>query len=306
MVKASLIQLAIALFSGAIAAGGTVALAQNLYQPLNPNLDETWPARLEPEPIWPEVTPSQVYEEARRISVRVLSGSGWGTGILLAREGSTYVILTNRHVLDPGEHEYEIETLNGQMYRARDRHEPTLEAHDLALLEFDSLEDYPIAQLGESVNLPQGTVTFAAGFPLEREDRVESSGPDIFNDGFKFTQGEISLQLERPLEDGYQLGYTNAIEKGMSGGPVLNRAGELIAINGIHADPLWGNPYVYQDGTQTEADLQSLIEGSSWAIPIETVLQLLPTLARGNRDPNPGVEHNSAQPVSPQSSVSSP
>jgi S1-C subfamily serine protease len=306
MVKASLIQLAVVLSSGAIAAGSTITVAQNLYQPLNPSLYEIWPALLEPEPIWPETAPLHLYEEARRISVRVLSGSGWGTGILLARDGETYVILTNRHVLNGEDIEYEIETPNGQIYPARDRREPALEAHDLALLEFESPDDYQVAQIGESVNLPQGTVTFAAGFPLEREQRVESSGPDIFNDGFKFTQGEISLQLDRPLEEGYQLGYTNAIEKGMSGGPVLNRAGEVIAINGIHADPLWGEPYVYDDGTRPEEGLQSLIEASSWAIPIETVLQLLPTLARGNQDPGSRVEQNLAQPVSPQSSLSSP
>lgn len=306
MVKASLIQWAVILSSGAIAAGSSITVAQNLYQPLTPKLYEIWPALLEPEPIWPEADPLHLYEEARRISVRVLSGSGWGTGILLDRDGGTYVIVTNRHVLNGEEIEYEIEAPNGQLYLARYRRETALEAYDLALLEFDSPDDYSIAQLGESVNLPQGTVTFAAGFPLEREDRVESSGRDIFNDGFKFTQGEISLQLDRPLEEGYQLGYTNAIEKGMSGGPVLNRAGEVIAINGIHADPLWGDPYVYDDGTRPEEELQSLIEASSWAIPIETVLELLPTLARRNQDPSSRVEQNLAQPVSPQSFLSSP
>lgn len=306
MVKVSLIRLAVILSSGAIAAGSSITVAQNLYQPLTPKLYEIWPALLEPEPIWPEADPLHLYEEARRISVRVLSGSGWGTGILVDRDGGTYVIVTNRHVLNGEEIEYEIEAPNGQLYLARYRGETALEAYDLALLEFDSPDDYSLAQLGESVNLSQGTVTFAAGFPLEREERVESSGTDIFNDGFKFTQGEISLQLDRPLEEGYQLGYTNAIEKGMSGGPVLNRAGEVIAINGIHADPLWGDPYVYDDGTRPEESLQSLIEASSWAIPIETVLQLLPTLARGNQDPGSRVEQNLAQPVSPQSSLSSP
>ncbi|USR90103.1 serine protease [Phormidium yuhuli AB48] len=306
MVTATLTKVAIALFSGGIVVAGTMTDAQNRYQPLKPNLYETWPALLEPEPILPEVILSHLYEEARGISVRVMARSGWGTGVLLARNESTYIVITNRHVLNGEEHEHEIETSNGQIYRARELHEPALDAYDLALLEFNSSNDHSIAQLGESVNLPQGTVTFAAGFPLEQEDRVESLGTDVFNDGFKFTQGEISLQLERPLEEGYQLGYTNAIEKGMSGGPVLNRAGELIAINGIHADPLWGNPYVYQDGTETEAELQSLIEGSSWAIPIETVLQLLPTLASEHRVPNSQVEQDSSEPVSSESSSSLP
>jgi S1-C subfamily serine protease len=73
--------------------------------------------------------------------------------------------------------------------------------------------------------------------------------------------------------DGYQFAYSNAIEKGMSGGPVLNLRGELIAINGLHAYPLWGNPFVYPDGRSIEPELSPPPEESSWSIPIATVLE---------------------------------
>ena len=62
----------------------------------------------------------------------------------------------------------------------------------------------------------------------------------------------------------------------MSGGPVMNLSGQVIAINGVHAEPLWGNPYNWDDGTvPSEQDSAKLAE-SSWAIPIETVMEGIP------------------------------
>lgn len=80
--------------------------------------------------------------------------------------------------------------------------------------------------------------------------------------------------LEKPLEEGYQIGYTNDIEKGMSGGPVLNRAGEVVAVNGMHAYPLWGDPYVFKDGSHPEQSLKQQMVRYSWSIPIQTFVRL--------------------------------
>jgi serine protease DegQ len=91
--------------------------------------------------------------------------------------------------------------------------------------------------------------------------------------GFKFTTGKISLIASKALEGGYQVGYSNNIEKGMSGGPVLNGKGEVIAVNGMHQEPLWGDPYIYQDGSKPKSSLFSMFSRSSWAIPMETALQ---------------------------------
>ncbi|HAJ64669.1 MAG TPA: serine protease, partial [Cyanobacteria bacterium UBA8543] len=67
--------------------------------------------------------------------------------------------------------------------------------------------------------------------------------------GFVLTTGQVSLLLNRALVGGYQVGYTNEIQKGMSGGPILNRQGKLVGINGMHKYPLWGDPYIYKDGS---------------------------------------------------------
>ena len=57
----------------------------------------------------------------------------------------------------------------------------------------------------------------------------------------------------------------------MSGGPLLNRRGEVVGINGIHAYPLWDATEYYADGSEPCAALQDFIARSSWGIPIEVL-----------------------------------
>ena len=269
---------------------------------------ESWLEILRPEPpVWPLLCEACLYDLARAISVKIFSGPGWGTGILVARQGETYLVVTNRHVLDRADETPEIQTSDDRIYTARERWEPSLESYDLALLEFQSSADYQIAVFGSSTTLAVGTPTVAVGFPLQTEtdDRNDSEG---LVDGFKFTEGEVSLQLDRALEEGYQIGYTNVVEKGMSGGAVLNLAGEVVAINGIHADPLWGDPYIYPDGTRPEDSMQPLLRQSSLAIPIERIVELLPNLIANTPNATETVpleEEGSLDRSFPQSSLDS-
>ncbi len=206
--------------------------------------------------------------KARSITVKVLSGDNWGSGIIIQRQEQVYTVITNDHVLQSGE-AYRIQTPDGKIYAATRYLATQFAGKDLALLQFGSTKsDYKIGVLGNSSALKEGDKIYAAGFPSE-PNKLDSAG-------WKFTDGQISLIPEKSLEDGYQLGYTNQIEKGMSGGPVLNWAGEVVAVNGMHAYPLWGDPYVFQDGSKPCEQMRELMVRSSWGIPIEKFLQLAP------------------------------
>ncbi len=57
----------------------------------------------------------------------------------------------------------------------------------------------------------------------------------------------------------------------MSGGALLNSKGEVVAVNGIHAYPLLGRPYVYEDGTIPNEKLIDEMFHHSWGIPVNRI-----------------------------------
>jgi S1-C subfamily serine protease len=204
---------------------------------------------------------------ARGITVKIIAGDNWGSGILVRQQGQRYTVLTNEHVLWMGDR-YTVQTSDGKQHLARREASGNFGKNDLGLLEFNkspSAGSYPVAVLGCSLELAAGTPVYAAGFPLPLTEYSSK--------GFKFTAGSISLIPAKALEGGYQVGYSNDIEKGMSGGPVLNAKGEVIAVNGMHQEPLWGDPYIFQDGSKPKSSLFPMFSRSSWAIPMETAFR---------------------------------
>jgi S1-C subfamily serine protease len=209
---------------------------------------------------------SQLRTLAQSITVKVIAGQTWGSGILIQKQGQNYIVLTNEHVLRLGD-TYRIQTADGRIYTAQKNTSTQFNGDDLALLNFSSANSYNIATLAtnkENYSLQIGDETFAAGFPAE--DGKE----------FTFTSGKVSYLLPKAFLGGYQVGYSNDILKGMSGGPVLNRYGEVIGINGKHKNPLWGNTYIFKDGSAPVAKVSQQMDESSWAIPVQTFLQLAP------------------------------
>lgn len=207
---------------------------------------------------------------AKSITVKIISENGWGSGIILKREKKVYTIVTNQHVLDTNYKSYLIQTPDGLFYQANQIENEGFQGNDLALLKFRSTNsNYTVASIENSATLSPGDKTFAAGFSaLEKTQYIE----------LLFTRGKISILSDRPLEKGYQIGYTNLIKKGMSGGPLLNIYGQVVGINGMHAYPLWGDPYVYRDGSQPTESLRQQMSHLAFAIPIETVAKLAPNL----------------------------
>jgi S1-C subfamily serine protease len=201
---------------------------------------------------------SRQYQQAQSITVKVLSADFLGSGILLKKQGLIYTVLTNTHVLQAGDPPYRIQAPDGSIYAANLLKIQAFGKNDLALLQFQGIDTrYAVASLGSSPVV--GDEVFATGFPAAEEGQVKS---------FALTTGKVVLVLPKPLEGGYQLGYTNNLEKGMSGGPLLNRRGEVVGVNGMQAYPLWDAPSVFQDGMEADEQLHKMIIRLSWAVPI--------------------------------------
>ncbi|WP_299486692.1 serine protease [Acaryochloris sp. IP29b_bin.137] len=209
---------------------------------------------------------------AQAITATVWVDQRWSSGVVIQRQGMVYTVVTNQHVVNSGE-AFWVTMPDGKRYEAELKSHAGLTGQDLAVLKFRSREVvYLTAILAPSLKLVPGTPVFASGFPIAQQSPQ-----------FRFTTGHISLVSDKVLQGGYQVGYTNPIEKGMSGGPVLNRQGQVVAINGMHAYPLWGNPYIFTDGSRPSAEELKVMQKSSWAIPSERLRHLFPAVFSINR-----------------------
>ena len=216
---------------------------------------------------------------AAEISVKILDSKFLGSGFIVQKKGDRYTVITNQHVLRAGEEPYSIQTSDGKIHLATVVEEGAIDdyEYDLATLEFTTDVDYTIAKIGSSVYLEVGEPVFAVGFPYSEIEPATSTNADEVS-GLAVKRGRIAMILNQALVEGYQIGYTNDVKKGMSGGPLLNSSGEVVGINGKHAYPLWESPELYQDGSQPCPALEELIVRSSLAIPIEKSIDLNPQL----------------------------
>jgi S1-C subfamily serine protease len=208
----------------------------------------------------------KLYKQAQVISVKIVSKEGFlGSGVLFQKQDKTYKVITNAHVLRAGSVPYQIETNDGKMHQAKPIENNKFGELDIALLEFFSPKIiYVVPPLG---NLPKlGDEVFTCGFPEVEEGAGKPK--------FLMTKGKVSLILPQSLKDGYQLGHTNNVESGMSGGALLNSQGELIGIDGKQAYPAWDIPSKFVDGSDVPLDIHKKIVVLSWSVPIASVKKM--------------------------------
>jgi S1-C subfamily serine protease len=219
-----------------------------------------------------ELVTAKVNQIAAKITVKIYSDVFLGSGIIFYQENQQYLVLTNQHVLRAGKSPFQIQTPDGLVYQGEMLTPQDFSQDDLALLSFTSdRKKYKVATIGDYSQLQTGELIFAAGFPADYSHNADWTKA---LSGFTFTVGEIAVILDKPLQEGYQIGYTNDVQKGMSGGPLLNQEGLLVGINGKHAYPLWDAPDFYEDNSQPCEPLQELITRSSLAIPVSKALNL--------------------------------
>ena len=225
-----------------------------------------------------EFSRAHIQKLAISTTVRILTLDSSGTvitsgsGVIVQKQGNIYTVLTNLHVLQFADRSI-ILTPDGLQYLLRQQsYSPKFGNNDMAIAQFQSSQKYEVAQIKREP-LQVGDRIFASGFPIYR-DRSLITTFEIGLQAFRFTEGFVSILPAKSLNKGYQLGYSNDIVVGMSGGPIFDEAGFLVGINGRikNRDPDFGG-YTFDDGTEPEPILLQQMLKASWGVPISTYLQ---------------------------------
>ena len=145
--------------------------------------------------------------------VQITTGSGGGSGFIIDSAG---LVITNAHVIS-GESRVGIWLTNGRRYEGNVLQLDA--ASDLALVQISGSGSFYAIAVGDPSRVRVGDEVIALGFPLA--DRI---GPNL-----TVTRGIISSTR---TVDGIELLQTDAaLNPGNSGGPLVNRDGEVIGVN---------------------------------------------------------------------------
>ena len=191
--------------------------------------------------------------------VLIKTRSGQGSGVIIQRTGSTYTILTAAHVVnDLQSLPLKITTADQQQHISNPIEVKIApNALDLATISFQSEQNYPVAELGDSASAIKGQPVFAVGFQ---------------GTALKLNSGTVVATSRQSQERGYGLAIGSAdILPGMSGGGLFTQAGTLIGINGKSVGAIETAPV--QEETRT-----NFKPVSGLAIPIDTFKQVASSL----------------------------
>ena len=187
-----------------------------------------------------EITNISVYEKINpaivSIDTQIKYGLSCGTGCVVSNDGT---ILTSSHVIEDGK-DITVTIHNGKTYKAQVIKRMGRN-NDLALLKIKTDSPMQTVTLGDSEQIKVGQKVLAIGNPF----------------GFNgtLTQGIISrIDYEKN-----RIQTDAAINPGSSGGPLLNKNGEIIGINQAIYNP--------------DNNISNI--GIGFAIPINTIKEYL-------------------------------
>jgi serine protease Do len=173
---------------------------------------------------------------------RKFKSTSIGSGFIIHRDG--YVV-TNAHVVGQAA-DQKVIFADGTEYEAK--RVAVDEQHDLAILKIQSDRTFAAAPLGRSHDVMIGETVIAIGNPLGYQHTVTTGIVSALN-------RELATRKDVEYKDLIQT--DTSINRGNSGGPLLNVLGEVIGIN-----------------TAIRADAQNI----GFAIPIDSLRKMLPEM----------------------------
>ena len=153
----------------------------------------------------------RVYARANPAVVTIRGNDGWGSGFII----SGNYIVTNAHVVKGQPAVVTVMMADGKTEIPADLVGFAKGGIDLALLKINRRIKLPTVQLGNVKSISVGDSVYAIGTPLAEVNQNT------------FTSGMVSALRN----DGRRIQHNAAINRGNSGGPLLNDRGEVIGVN---------------------------------------------------------------------------
>ncbi len=177
-------------------------------------------------------------------------GGGAGTGFIISSDG---LVLTNNHVVAEGKNSLVVTLSDGRVIPAKLLGSDPVE--DLAVLKIEG-RDFPSVVIGSSNKMEVGDDVVAIGNALALEGGL-SVTRGIVSGKDRTIDTELGTQLQGIIQT------DAAINRGNSGGPLVNSKGEVIGINTAIAD-------------------RSYAQNVGFAISIDRVKPIIDDLKKGN------------------------
>lgn len=195
--------------------------------------------------------------------------SSMGSGFIISEDG---LVVTNEHVADKNARKIMISLTDGTQYEAEILGADELA--DLALLKIKADRKFPFVEFGDSDEVMVGEWSLAIGNPF---GLFEAAQPSVtvgvvsaLNRDFRPDPNQPRVYLDMIQTDA-------AINRGNSGGPLVNSAGEVIGVN----------TFIFTGGTS------SGFVGLGFAIPsnrVEKIIDQLASTGEVSMAYNPGME----------------
>ncbi|MEG4281880.1 tetratricopeptide repeat-containing serine protease family protein [Microcoleus sp. A006_D1] len=181
-----------------------------------------------PAPIFAMSSP-EIAKLAESVTVQInAQTSGGGTGFIIAKQGTTYTVLTSNHVVADTKDTFKIRTNTKKEYQVTRSVllQKGQNAPDLAVVTFNSAESYPVVTLGDSEQAAVATPIFVFGYP-----GIPASRNYQEERNFEFSPGYVTSRIPNHPQ-GYNLRYNAITKGGMSGGPVFDGEGRVVGVHG--------------------------------------------------------------------------
>ncbi|MEZ2321613.1 MAG: GUN4 domain-containing protein [Microcoleus sp.] len=147
---------------------------------------------------------------------------GHGTGFIIPGKKGVCTVLTAGHVVKG--YSLKLQTYQDKQGHITDSIQ-TSPTYDLAVVTFKSTGEncpYTSVNFGDSNELKLGHKIYISGFPvLQNEDLAP-----------EFLEGSVS-RINVVLTEGYGINYKAQVSAGISGAPVLDASGKVVAVHGL-------------------------------------------------------------------------